>query len=491
MPTAQKNLYNLGYQTVRELETENGILASGRNEIYGGIFGRDSLITSLKLLQVHKKTKNEDCLRIVKKSLKTLANLQGQEINPESGEEPGKIIHEFRPDNHDHLTKNIQKPWYVYPDNSMRNYDTIDAAPLFLITAYRYLQQSHDNVFIETLLPNIKAAINWIIAYGDTNGDGLIDYNAKTDREFDGPFTDNWMDHPDTIFHENGLPVRYPLAPVEVQAYAYLALRLWGTYFKDIDDVFAEILQLKAQELKDNFNETYLVKTNKEAYFAFNIDGAGKQLVSRRSNVGHALWASLTIEDDGVRDSIIEKKYIPLVVKQLLSPDIFEPKGGVRTLSLRSRNFQPNGYHNGTIWPHDNSMIAEGFENFGFKKEANQIRKAYLNAIAYFNTPIELFSYWNGTFFEQTDFNGRSSCRQQAWSAASVLADTLQLQSKSNTLFDKLFGASVMLMLFNEVSGPKLHSIIEKSLLRFTDTVPIKKITLPKKLPFAFKKPLP
>lgn len=491
MPAAQNNLYNLGFQTVKELETENGILASGRNEIYGGIFGRDSLITCLKLLQVYKKTKNEDCLRIVKKSLKTLASLQGQEINPESGEEPGKILHEYRPDNHEHLTKHHQKPWYVYPDNSMRSYDTIDASPLFLITAYRYLQQSHDYKFTELLLPNIKAAINWIVSYGDTNGDGLIDFSSKADREYNGPFTDNWMDHPDTIFHEDGSPVRYPLAPVEVQAYAYVALRLWSIYFTSSESVFTEILQLKAQELKEVFNEKYVVKTNKEAYFSFNIDGAGKPLVSRRSNIGHALWASLTVEDDGIRDSIIEKKYIPLVVKQLLSVDIFEPKAGIRTLSLRSRNFQPNGYHNGTIWPHDNSIIAEGFENFGFKKEARNIRRAYLHAIAYFNTPIELFSYWNGTFFEQTDFHGRSSCRQQAWSAASVLADTLQLQQASNTLFDKLFGASLMLMLFNEVPGRKLHSIIEKSLLRFTNTVPVKKITLPKRLSLAFKKPLP
>src|SRR4051812_47702521 len=119
-----KALWDLGFETIKELEIEQGILASGKEEIFGCIFGRDSLITSLKLLRVYEKTKDPYFLTLVRKVLQNLAALQGTQINIESGEEPGKCIHEYRPSNHEHLTKDLETPWYLYPDNIMRNYDS-------------------------------------------------------------------------------------------------------------------------------------------------------------------------------------------------------------------------------------------------------------------------------------------------------------------------------------------------------------------------------
>ena len=172
---AIKKLWDVGHTSIRELETPQGILASGKAEIYGCLFGRDSLITSLTLLDVYERTRDVYYLALVRKVLTNLAKLQGNDVNIESGEEPGKIIHEFRPDNHAHLTAEGAPPWYVYPDDVMRNYDTADATPLFLMTLHAYLRASGDVNFVEGMLPSVRAALDWMRCYGDSNNDGLFD----------------------------------------------------------------------------------------------------------------------------------------------------------------------------------------------------------------------------------------------------------------------------------------------------------------------------
>jgi len=157
--TTHEHLWNLGFDTIKELETDLGILASGKEEIYGCIFGRDSLITSLKLLRVYENTHDEYFAKLVRKILATLSDLQGKNINIESGEEPGKCIHEYRPNNHEHLTKRLEKPWFVYGDNIMRNYDSVDSTPLFLIACYRYFQLTNDQSFIDEYEKNIQQAL--------------------------------------------------------------------------------------------------------------------------------------------------------------------------------------------------------------------------------------------------------------------------------------------------------------------------------------------
>src|SRR5947207_667601 len=111
------DLWELGVRSIKQLETDHGILASSREELYGCIFGRDSLITALKLLRIYEQTRDTYFLNLVEKILRNLALLQGARVNRESGEEPGKCIHEWRPSGHEHLTKRAQKPWYLYPDN--------------------------------------------------------------------------------------------------------------------------------------------------------------------------------------------------------------------------------------------------------------------------------------------------------------------------------------------------------------------------------------
>lgn len=417
--------WELGLKTVKELETDQGILASGRHEWYGAIFGRDSLITSLKLLRVYQQTKIPDFLNTVRKVLLTLAELQGKEVNTNSGEEPGKCIHEYRPDGHEHLTQGIGRPWgaekawYVYPDNELRNYDSVDATSLFLITINRYLQFSDDQDFEKKILAKVRLALEWVFEFGDSNHDGLIDYDKNLLRKFGGPAEHTWMDGVESKFHEDGSVVSYPLAPVEAQAYTYMALRLWSNYNWAAADYNSKLAR-RAVELKKIFNEQFVIQEGKTVYLAAAIDGRGKPLKNIRSTMGHALWSALNLKDDGIVEGIVDHEYVDGIVRRLMAPDLFEPDGGIRTLSSLSSGFYPNSYHNGSIWPHDSSIVAEGLENYGYLEEAAQVRQALLKAVAHFQTPIELFAF-DKTYFDYRSPQGQTASRIQAWSAAAVL----------------------------------------------------------------------
>lgn len=412
-------LWTIGFDTIKELETERGILASGKEEIFGCIFGRDSLITCLNLLNAYKKTKDEYLLNLAKKILSNLSDLQGEQINIESGEEPGKMIHEYRPDNHEHLTKHLNNPWFVYADNSMKNYDTVDATPLFLLAMHEYLKVSENAMFIELKIGNICAALEWILHYGDSNRDGLIDYYFNSERKFGGLKAQSWMDSTESLFHEDGEEVAYPIAPVEVQAYTYAALNSWGEYFKGQDDKYAARLLENADNLKSIFNQTFVIQEGNEFILASAIDGKGKPVKVARSSMGHCLWAAVEGED-GKMNCILDEEYITPLKERLLQPDLYESKAGMRTLSKKSKNYNPNSYHNGSIWPHDTSIIISGLENFGYKDEANEIRNSLVQAFEHFQTPLELFVF-DGEYKEYISDHGQTACRKQAWSAASLL----------------------------------------------------------------------
>ncbi len=423
----EKQLWDLGLKSIQDLETENGILASAKEEIYGCIFGRDSIITALTLLNVYEKTKNEYFLSLVTKVLVSLSQLQGTRVTLESGEEPGKCIHEFRPTNHERLTGNLIEPWYVYPDNILRNYDSVDATPLFLILFAEYFRVSNDRAFIEQYKPNIMAALNWVLEYGDSDGDGFIDYTFHATRTHGGLKTQSWMDSDESRFFEKGdEKPEYPIAPVEVQAYAFTALYMWSQLLVDSDLAYAQQLMERARNLKVQFNQVFVMRAGGRVTLAYAVDGQGRRLTSARSSMGHCLWA--VARDEGGRlVSVLEEQYIPQIVHRLLSPDMFVSKGGVRTLSSRSRHFDPVSYHNGSIWPHDTAILAQGLENFGYTQEAKEVRRALVFAYAHFKTPIELFGYLKGKYREYVSPHGGGACRTQAWSAASLLTATLEV----------------------------------------------------------------
>lgn len=417
----KKVLHQIAYQTIKGLESPYGINASGKEDLFCAFFGRDSMITSLKLLKIHTKKPDSLFLRIIKKTLSTAAKFQGTDKNPASGEEPGKIIHEFRDQGYQHLISG-KNPWYVYPDKTLRNYDSVDSTPLFLILAAEFYNLTNDQNFLKEIIPSVTSAFEWIEKYSHKSDDQnkiFVEYLLERQEPYGGLFNQGWMDSTESLFIM-GKPAEEPVALVEVQAYYFKALKLWAEIYTKIDSQKSQDCHQKSIHLKKLFNQLFLIKSEGFYYFSQGIFGNKAHIQEIRSNPGHCLWASVNI--NGKQESIIEDKFLNDVVQRLMQPDIFEPKAGIRTLSKKSSFFDPFSYHNGSIWPFDNGLIAEGFENFGYTNEAKKIKKAILTSIAYFGTSVELYcADANGKLQEYQDQGGFFGSHQQAWTAATVL----------------------------------------------------------------------
>ncbi len=412
-------LRELGLSTLRGLSTPEGVLASGRSEAYGCIFGRDSLIIALKLLAAYERTPDAEALGIARTILMGIVKLQGKALVPESGEEPGKCIHEWRPTDHERLSQ-ANPPWYVYPDGQLRNYEGVDETALLLWTMGRYLELVHDAGDREHFIPHAKAAYEWILNYGDSNGDGFTDFAPRTDWTYGGLTVQSWMDSHDSVFHEDGTELTWPVAPVEVQAYTYAAFRTWSKLLEEDDVEWSAELASKARELKTRFNAAFMLENGD--VLANAIDGSGRQVRTVRSCQGHVLFAGVL--QNGNFDCILEEAAIPPLVARLMEDDLFDPLGGIRTLSSRSPRYDAQSYHNGPIWPHDAGMIAEGFEKAGYGHEAALVREAVGSALHKLQSPYEYYTMIDGEpkpGFEEN--GGHGSCKVQGWTAATLYAE--------------------------------------------------------------------
>lgn len=415
-----RKLYQLVYQSLLELATDEGINASGKDEVFGCIFGRDSAITILKILRAHSKKPQPKLLEISRRALLTLTHLQGKEFNIESGEQPGKFIHEFRRSKFDHLTA-LEKPWFIYPDQTLRNYDSIDSTPLSLIAIFKYWETTQDNEFLLTVLPSVEAGLNWIVSFGDIDKDGLIEYELPENRRFGGLNVQSWTDSHQSILRPDGRMPSYPIAPIEAQAFAWLALKLWSDFYQDQSPVFAKKLLTFANRLKEKFNHHFTFEDQGLSFGAQALDGEKNQIKTITANPLLALWAAYT--KDGKTECIVDSKLIPDWVARAFEPDMFIEDAGIRTMSSLSPTFNPSqdSYHNGSFWPMVNGLIAEGLGNFGFFKEAARLKTAALLPLTHFQTPIELYNRNNQGYCEYLSPSGQKGCRVQAWSAAAFL----------------------------------------------------------------------
>lgn len=427
-----ENLRNIAYQCLLELATDEGINASGKDEIYGCIFGRDSAITVLKILKSLSNIKDgsdnskAELIKICRRTLVTLSTLQGKEINIESGEEPGKFIHEYRKDKYDHLiTRPV--PWYIYPDKTLKNYDSIDATPLGLIAIHDYFTITKDQEFINQLMPHVEQGLMWLLTYADSDQDELIEYEFKSVRKYGGLKVQSWTDSRESLRQSDGKMPVYPIAPVEAQGYAWLAFKIWSDFYADKkiafhNKTFSATLSKKASLLKKKFNE-YFLFINKDLVFpAQALDGLKNQINTVTGNPLLLLWASYK-KGEKV-ECIIDDKYIPDIVKRTFMPDLFDPDAGLRTMSSESSIYNPkqDSYHNGSFWPKLNGMSHGGLVKWGFKDEAAKLKFATLKPLIYFGTPIELYIKGeDGTYLEYKDESGQVSCKKQAWSAAITL----------------------------------------------------------------------
>lgn len=414
-------LRQLSYQCLLDLTTPLGIHASSLTEAYGCIFGRDSALTVLKILNVYRKTKDKQLLDISNRSLLTLAKLQGTRENSESGEEAGKIIHEYRPDNYERLIKR-DKPWFVYEDGILRNYDSIDSTALTLIAWYRYWQITADEVFIRELIPHIERALQWITILGDKDDDYFLEYSLSPQRRHGGLQVQSWTDSYDSLKLPDGSFPLYPIAPIEVQAYVWLACRLWADFYKSQNSSISTHLMRYAIQLKMKFNEQFIIRDEQNFLFgAQALDGYKNPIITPTGNPLLCLWASYGT--NGSYESIISDEYVAHFIRRAYEPDLFDEHAGIRTMSSLSPTYNPTrtSYHNGSFWPILNGLIHEGLSAWKYEKEAILLKKASLMPIEYFKTPIELYIKSSHGYEEFVSSYGKPGCRFQAWTAAAIL----------------------------------------------------------------------
>ncbi len=316
------------------------------------LFGRDSLITSFQALPY--------LPGLAATTLRVLAGRQAQGRDDFHEQEPGKILHELR---FGELTARGERPHSPY-------FGTADATPLFLVLLDEYHRWSGDDGLVRALEPHARAALAWIENSGDADGDGYVEYARR--NQATGLVNQCWKDSWDAIQFADGTLAQGPIATCEIQGYVYdarrrsarLAREVWG------DEVLAGRLERQAADLRERFRRDFWMP--ERGCHALALDGEKRQVDSLTSNIGHLLWSGLL--DDSEAATTVER----LLDEQLYSG------WGVRTLGTHEAGYNPLGYHTGTVWPHENSLIAAGLARYGHREAASTIASAILHAAPYF-----------------------------------------------------------------------------------------------------------
>jgi glycogen debranching enzyme len=358
------------------------------------LFGRDSIITAMQLLSIRP--------QVAVDTLRVLARLQAVESDDWRDGQPGKILHELRTGE---LARTREIPHSPY-------YGSVDATPLWLVLLGETYRWTGDWSLVDELWPNALAALEWIERSGDANGDGFVEYERRSPR---GLVNQGWKDSVEANRFRDGRLPQAPLALVEVQAYVYAARRAIAELARVRgDDELAAVQDAAAEELRRRFEDAFWMED--AGTYAMAIDRDGTKVDAISSNPGHALWCGIVSTDRAAR-----------VATTLTSAGLWSG-WGVRTLSSAMAGYNPIGYHIGSVWPHDNAIIADGLARYGHREKATRIAAALLEATQFFRD-ARLPELFCGFSRDDSPYPVPYpvACSPQAWAAGSIfqLLDTM------------------------------------------------------------------
>ena len=370
------------------LFTEQGAVPAAGIPRFVSVFGRDSLLTAFMLLPY--------CPEVARSTLYYLAGLQGQDVDNFRSEAPGKILHEVR---HGELSRQGVVPFACY-------YGSTDATALFVMLLAETYRLTQDNGLLHDLRPNWEAALAWLTRTGDAgadaDGDGFLEFSGTAGE---GLKVQSWKDSFDALSHADGTLATGAIAVSEVQGYAYAAFRAAADFYAVLDmPDQQQAYNERAARLQHAFHEAFWI--DELHTYALALDGDKRPLQVQNSDAGQLLWTNI----------------VPQNVAAQLVGTLFNDANwsgwGIRTLGKFERRYNPLSYHNGSVWGHDNALIAGGLARYGFHHEVQRITDA-LYAVAYQQADLRLPELFGG-YAEQV-VSYPAACRVQAWDAAALV----------------------------------------------------------------------
>jgi glycogen debranching enzyme len=381
--TFDQSVADLASLRMQEVPLARGQLPAAGMPWFMTVFGRDTIITCLQTLLFGPE--------LARNALTTLAELQAAADDPETDAEPGKIVHEVR---------HGKGAFVWFP----RYYGTVDATPLYLVLLSEVWRWTDDQAFVRDLREPAVRALDWIDRFGDQDGDGFVEYRRRSQR---GLENQSWKDSDNSQLFHDGRPAQPPIAPCEVQGYVYDAKLRMAELAREVwrERELAQRLEREADELRTRFDEAFWIE-ERGGFYALALDGEKRHVDSLCSNIGHLLWSG-----------IVKPERADAVVDRLMGDELWSG-WGVRTMSSAETAYNPLAYHNGSVWPHDNSLIAWGLARYGRWPEAQRIIRRTLQAAEHFDYQLpEVFAGFSRT---ETPFPipYPTAARPQAWAAA-------------------------------------------------------------------------